>query len=193
MMNIHYRGLKMKDRHTMNFSVYKSMKIHYASLHVPQIRFHCNSLLLNFLETLVVPVSLPTNPAQFPNNYPSIKTCVYVIAPQKYPMWSSCCSGKKWKVKWSSPKSLHTSLWCCTNQSWPAVYHIRRLNASRGGPCKCVCVARTLCNRLLPQWQEMERSGSRSNQRNVLMMSVRDCAEVFSSEDNPIHMMSRKS
>ncbi len=38
-----------------------------------------------------------------------------------------------------SPISLHTSLWCCTNQSWPAVYRIRRLNASRGGPCKYVC------------------------------------------------------
>ncbi len=57
------------------------------------------------------------------------------------PVWNSCCSGKKWKVKCclSSPISLHTSLWCCTNQSWPAVYRIRRLNASRGGPCKYVC------------------------------------------------------
>ncbi|KAL1282815.1 hypothetical protein QQF64_001618, partial [Cirrhinus molitorella] len=46
--------------------------------------------------------------------------------------------------------------------------------------------------------QEMERSVSRSNQRNMLMMSVRDCgdpsyAEVFSSEDGPICMMHRKS
>lgn len=121
-------------------------------------------------------------------------------------VWNSCCSGKKWKVKCclSSPISLHTLLWCCTNQSWPAVYRIRRLNASRGGPCKCVlrikpCVwRRTLCNHLLPQWQEMERSMSCSNQRNMLMMSVRDCGdpsytEVFSSEDGPVCMIHRKS
>lgn len=147
--------------------------------------FHCNKLLLNFLKTLVVSVSPPTNPALCPKNYPSIKTHACDSVTEIPPVWDSCCSGKKWKVKCclSSPISLHTSLWCCTNQSWPAVYHIRWLNASRGGPCKCVlrikpCVwRRTVCNHLLPQWQEMERSVSRSNQRNMLMMSVRDCGD----------------